>query len=81
MLHAFIIAVKVIVAFLPIIIFEVTGYRRWKKRYGKGSYFHYYYRFGGVRHGTEDFPVVFILKSVFSIVWLTAFAAYFIEGD
>lgn len=69
--------IKVIIAFLPIIIFEITGYRRWKRHYGEGSYLWYYFRYAGVKQGTEDHPIEGCLKMVFSIVWLMAFAVYF----
>ena len=69
--------IKMIIAFLPIIIFEITGYRRWKRYYGEGSYLRYYFRYGGVRQGTEDHPIEGCLKMAFTIVWLMAFIAYF----
>jgi hypothetical protein len=67
---------KAILCTLPLLVFGLLGFLKWRHHYGPGSsIFGYYLRYLSGKRATDDPWPTFELKGVFFLIWFVLFTS------
>lgn len=70
-------AFKIFTILLAAIVVTFIDFRRFKARYGKRTFFQFYFRYARVEMETEDPTPLFMLKTAGMLVWMGYFTLLF----
>ena len=69
----FVFLLKIFIISLAAIVVAFIDFRRFKARYGKRTFFQFYFRYARAETEAEDPTHLFILKSGFALIWMAVF--------